>query len=138
VTEALVLDASFALHWCFEDEVTAETEAVLSSLQKQETTALVPTIWAHEILNGLGKGVTRGRIERAKAFELWDQIRHLPVEAVDTLLDGQLLALALEHDLAVYDAAYLSLAVDRHLPVATADGKLGRAAANCGLAILSP
>ena len=51
-----ILDASFALHWCFEDEATPASEAVLTQLQDQKDTASVPDIWALEILNGLGKG----------------------------------------------------------------------------------
>ena len=31
-----VLDASFALSWCFEDEATNETESVLTTLQNQQ------------------------------------------------------------------------------------------------------
>lgn len=65
-----ILDASFALCWCFEDEATTETESLLTRLQDQEATAWVPGIWPHEMLNGLGKGITRGRVERQKAFLL--------------------------------------------------------------------
>jgi hypothetical protein len=39
-----VLDASFALRWCFDDEATAETESVLTLLENQEATAWVPGI----------------------------------------------------------------------------------------------
>jgi len=34
-----VLDASFALRWCFEDEATAETESLLAALQNQQAIA---------------------------------------------------------------------------------------------------
>jgi predicted nucleic acid-binding protein len=70
-----VLDASFALHWCFEDEATAASESVLTALQNQEGTAWVPGIWPHELLNGLGKGVTRRRVERQRAFLFWQNRR---------------------------------------------------------------
>jgi predicted nucleic acid-binding protein len=138
VTEAFVLDASFALRWCFEDEATAGTEAVLTALQNQETIAWVPGIWPSEILNGLGKAVTRGRIDRQKAFHFWREIRELPVEIVDSPVDENLLELALEHNLAVYDASYLSLALSRKLAFATGDGKLQRAAAGRGIDVIKP
>jgi hypothetical protein len=57
VTEELVLDASFALHWCFEDEATGGTETVLAALQNQETTAFVPAIWMQEVLRQAPRGV---------------------------------------------------------------------------------
>ena len=66
-----VLDASFALCWCFDDEATPQTESTLTSLENQEATAWVPAIWRYEMLNGLGKGVTRGRLTRDKALLFW-------------------------------------------------------------------
>ncbi len=63
-----VLDACFTLHWCFEDEATAASEAILTHLQDHQDIAWVPAIWSYELLNGLGKGVARVRLERQKAF----------------------------------------------------------------------
>jgi predicted nucleic acid-binding protein len=101
VTE-FILDASFALRWCFEDEATAATESMLTMLQNQKGMAWVPGIWPHEVLNGLGKGVTRGRLERQKAFLFWQEIRELPIHIVDIPVNEKLLELALQHNLAVY------------------------------------
>lgn len=133
-----VLDASFALHWCFENEATAETEAMLTLLQNQEWTAFVPGIFRYEMLNGLGKGVARGRLNRDKAALLWQEIQELPVRTVEVAVDEKLLDLALLHNLAIYDATYLSLAVARRLSLATADGKLQTAAHNLGILVLRP
>ena len=81
----LVLDASFALCWCFEDEATAGTDLLLTQLQNQERTAWVPYIWRLEMLNGLGKGVVRGRLSRGKALLFWQEIQELPVSVADVL-----------------------------------------------------
>jgi len=78
-----VLDASFTLHWCFEDEATPASDAVLTRLQNQTDSAWVPGIWPHELLNGLGKGITRKRVERQKAFSLWQEIRALPIRVIE-------------------------------------------------------
>jgi len=133
-----ILDASFALHWCFEDEATAASEAVLTQLQDQKDTAWVPGIWPHEMLNGLGKGIARGRIERQKGFLFWQEIQALPIRVVEIPVNETLLELALKHNLAVYDASYLSLAMKRGLSIATGDGKLTTAAQNVGLGIINP
>ena len=133
-----ILDASFALHWCFEDEATAACESLLTVLQNREGTAWVPGIWPHELLNGLGKGVMRGRVERDKAFLLWREIRELPIGIVHVPVDEQLLELALQHNLSVYDASYLSLAIVRSLPIATGDAKLQNASESVGVAIVRP
>jgi len=132
-----VLDASFTLCWCFEDEATEATETLLTELQNQEALAWVPGIWQHELLNGLGKGVTRGRVERQRAFLLWQEIRELPLRIVEIPIDRKLLELALEHNLAVYDASYLSLAMVHQLAIATVDGKLQAAAKKAGLDIIA-
>lgn len=133
-----ILDASFALRWCFEDEATSAAEAVLTQLQNQKDTAWVPGIWPHEMLNGLGKGITRGRIERQKGFLFWQEIRALPIRVVEIPVNEALLDLALKHNLAVYDASYLSLAVNRGLSLATVDGKLATAVQSVGLGTIYP
>ena len=133
-----VLDASFTLHWCFEDEATDASDALLTRLQNQNDTAWVPAIWPPELLNGLDKGITRGRIERQRALLLWQETCALPIRIIDVPINETLLELALQHNLAVYDASYLSLAVMRSLPIATGDGKLQTAARNAGLGIIQP
>jgi predicted nucleic acid-binding protein len=133
-----VLDASFTLHWCFEDEATPASDAVLTSLQNQADSAWVPAIWPHELLNALGKGIMRGRVDRHKAFSLWQEIRALPILVSEVPVDEALLDLALYHNLAVYDASYLSLAKSRSLPLATSDAKLAAAAQSAGVRVLKP
>jgi len=52
------------------------------------------------------------------------------VEPDDLLPIGPTLALAFEHGLSVYDAAYLELAIRRSAALLTGDGKLAQAAAS--------
>ena len=134
----LVLDASFGLRWCFEDESTPGTEAVLTLLQNQKCAAWTPDIFGFEMLNGLGKGIARGRIDRNKALLLLREIHELPIRTVAIAPNEQLLALALQRNLSVYDASYLSLALTLSLPLATADGKLRNAAEVRGIEIIKP
>ena len=133
-----VLDASFALCWCFDDEATPQTESTLTSLENQEAIAWVPAIWRYEMLNGLGKGVTRGRLTRDKALLFWQEVQALPVRVADVAVNETLLELALKHNLAVYDACYLSLTQARRLPLATVDGKLQQAAESGGVQVIRP
>ena len=133
-----VLDASFALCWCFDDEATPQTESTLTSLENQEAIAWVPAIWRYEMLNGLGKGVTRGRLTSDKALLFWQEVQTLPVRVADVAVNETLLELALKHNLAVYDACYLSLTQARRLPLATVDGKLQQAAESVGVQVIRP
>jgi predicted nucleic acid-binding protein len=134
----VILDASFALRWCFEDEATKQTESTLTALQNQETQAWVPDIWRYEMLNGLGKGVVRSRLTQKQALLFWQEMQALPIRVADVSVDETLLGLALKHNLAVYDASYLSLAQARGLPLATVDGKLQQAAESLGIQVVRP
>jgi len=58
----VVLDASATLPWCFEDEATPETEALLDDL-RDGSFAVVPAHWATEVMNGLLVAQRRGRID---------------------------------------------------------------------------
>jgi predicted nucleic acid-binding protein len=50
-----VADASATLPWCFEEEATPATEALLERLRAGEP-AVVPAHWSTEVMNGLKVG----------------------------------------------------------------------------------
>lgn len=125
----LVLDASIALAWCFEDEADAYADAVLDSLRRRKPVA--PGLWALEVANALLASQRRGRIQAPErlarlAFlaDLDVGLEHAPTPAVF----GEISRLADAHDLSVYDAAYLELALRRGQPLATHDQRLRAAA----------
>ena len=59
-----VVDANVTMAWCFEDEVTDDTEAVLDRLRSEQ--AIVPAIWPLEVANVLLVAERRGRISEAQ------------------------------------------------------------------------
>ncbi|MGI8608568.1 MAG: type II toxin-antitoxin system VapC family toxin [Candidatus Dormibacteria bacterium] len=135
---SFVLDASIALAWCFEDEVTAAAEATLELLR--ESAALVPAIWPFEVANALLAGERRGRVTESHGTQLLEVLSGLPIEVEpppgrERL--GRLTALARRHGLSVYDGAYLDLAARRNLPLATADKALISAASTDGVRLLT-
>jgi predicted nucleic acid-binding protein len=56
-------------------------------------------------------------------------------EVTVTCVFGEILALARQQGLSVYDAAYLDLAMRSGLPLATQDAVLREAAVRCGVKI---
>ncbi|MDQ2712937.1 MAG: type II toxin-antitoxin system VapC family toxin [Acidobacteriota bacterium] len=66
----------------------------------------MPGSWPYELLNGLDKGVSRGRLKPKKAFLLWQEIRALPIHIINVPVNEKLLELALQHHVALYDASY--------------------------------
>ena len=126
----MVLDASVAVAWCFEDEKTPFTEGVLELLSAG-TEVLIPAIWPFEVANALLMAERRKRITVAQVTALLQRIAGLPisVEPVDAgRAFESILAVARQQNLTEYDAAYLELALRTGLPLATLDGKLKQTA----------
>lgn len=125
----LVLDASMALAWCFEDEADAYADAVLDSLRRRKPIA--PGLWALEVANALLASQRRGRIRAADRLARLAFLADLDVNLENTptpAVFGEISRLADAHDLSVYDAAYLELAIRRSQPLATQDQRLRAAA----------
>ncbi len=123
--------------WCFEDEATTYTEAVLDRLHG--TQALVPAIWPLEVANVLLIAERHRRLTEAQTTHFAELLQALPilVEASDmTRALGLVLAIGRAHGLSAYDAAYLELAARLALPLATQDTRLRRAAIEAGVTIL--
>lgn len=132
---ALVIDASIALSWCFEDEASPGADAALERVRDEG--AVVPGLWHLELGNLLLQAEKRGRIAMADVAMRLELIAALPI-AVDQDTVAQAwqatLALARLQGLTVYDAAYLELAIRRNLPLATKDEDLLAAAEGVGVA----
>jgi predicted nucleic acid-binding protein len=56
----------------------------------------------------------------------WQERRALPIRISNIPVDEKILELALQHNLAIYDASYLSLAPERGLPIGAGEKDAGR------------
>jgi predicted nucleic acid-binding protein len=134
-----VVDASVAIAWLFEDEVTPETEAVLDRLSDQEAHA--PGLWELEVGNVVLSAERRGRISEIAGAQIIERLRDLPIRInpANPRLH-HLLEVARRYGLTSYDAAYLTLALQLNLPLATLDRDLAAAAglADVALVITGP
>jgi predicted nucleic acid-binding protein len=134
---SFVLDNSVALTWCFEDERTPATTALLE--QVGEFGAQAPMLWPLEALNGLLVAERRGRLDASRRQRLAGFLRALPITLdVDTASQAwtETARLAERFGLSAYDAAYLELAQRRDLPLASLDRALRAAATVLGLTVL--
>ena len=124
-----VCDASVVLTWCFPDENAVLAQHV-ASMFKRGDTAVAPSFWPHEVLNALLAGEQRKRISRALVRSFLDDLENVPIvlEPVSTgVVFDRIQRLSREHGLTPYDAAYLDLALEQVLPLATLDKELIRA-----------
>lgn len=134
---SLVLDASLTLAWFFDDERSAQADAVLDIVAARG--AIVPALWKLEVANALLAAVRRRRIDRAYLAAALEQLAMLPV-AIDAESHRHSwtasLALAEAHGLTLYDATYLELAQRQRLPLASLDRALREAAGSLGQPLL--
>lgn len=133
----VVLDASVALAWCFNDEASAETEAVLDQLLKNF--AMVPAVWPLEMANILTAAERNRRITAATTTEFVSRLQTLDVridEAWGLRSLPDRVAFVRTSGLTSYDAAYLELAMRSGLPLATRDRALANAARRNGVTVI--
>ena len=121
-----VLDTSVAAAFVFKDEATVETIELLGGIGN--SSVFVPSLFWHEARNLLINGARRGRMAKASILPAMAFIRKLPIEDCGSGADEDILNLANKHDLTAYDAAYLSLAIEKSCALITFDKKLRRAA----------
>lgn len=124
----LVLDNSVTMRWCFKDTNLAYADRILQQVTAGE--AFVPIIWLYEVSSVLTKAQRDNILAPAKADAFLAQLNSLTItkdlESADRIFTD-VGRLALTHGLTVYDAAYLELAIRKHLPLATLDNELIRA-----------
>jgi hypothetical protein len=75
---SFVLDNSVALTWCFEDERTSATTALLKRVG--ESGAWAPMLWPLEALNGLLVAERRGRLDAPQRQRLAGFLRAPPIK----------------------------------------------------------
>ncbi len=135
---SFVLDASIALTWCFSDESTAKSIALLEKLEFDN--AYVPQIWVLEVGNILIAAERKKRISFAKISEYLILLEELNIKIDhETSTRGfrEILSLAYSEKLTTYDASYLELAMRIGFPLATKDAQLKQVANHLGIEVLS-
>jgi predicted nucleic acid-binding protein len=131
---AFVIDASTVLAWCFEEDSSGTTDAVIDLVAAKG--AAVPSLWSLEVANALVLAERRGRIMPAESAAFVAMIEEMPIE-VDRATHARALretiALARQLKLTAYDAAYLELAMRLNIPLVTGDNALRKAAQRQGV-----
>ena len=136
----LVLDASMALSWLLPDEASDAAIAVQSYLAKADG-VWVAAHWRLEVANSLCMAERRRRLDAAgvaQAVALFTQLPVVVDPETNEHASAETLALARQHTLSVYDAAYLELALRRGAALASLDGPLRLVAKKLGVALLPP
>ena len=129
-----VLDCSAAVSFLFEDEASANADALLDRLK--EESARVPSLWRLELGNVLAGAERAGRISDSQLIAYLEIVRQLPIvtdKATDERALREVLTLARNEGLTTYDAAYLELSLRLNVPLATKDTLLASTARKMGV-----
>jgi predicted nucleic acid-binding protein len=134
---AIVLDASIILAWCFRDDATGVADAAFRQLKISKRWA--PSLLFLEVANLLALSERKKRISPADAQWFVEKL-----SAYDLVVDSETSeralhetrSLAREYGLTAYDAAYLELAVRKGAVLATLDQDLRRAAVKAGVPVI--
>lgn len=126
-----VVDASVALKWQLDDEEHVEQALALRDdfVKGGKLQLRAPSLWVYELVNGLAVAARQGRIRQADAVDGLRDILALGVEEKRPN-PVRIYALAQEHGLSAYDAAYLALAESEGAELWTGDRQLHQATAD--------
>lgn len=121
-----VLDASVTACWAFRDEQHPHADLALERIRTDQ--AVTPTLWWFEVRNILIVSERRKRLSEADTAAFLRGLATFGVDLDITPEANEVLRLARTHQLSVYDAAYLELALRKNAPLATLDTDLIKAA----------
>ena len=131
-----VLDASVAAAWTLPDEASPEAAALLD---KAADGVLAPFHYPSEIANVVLMAQRRGRVLESELPGIRRTLERVPVE-IDSdsvrSLWSEVYPLAQTHNLSLYDALYLELALRRGAPLASFDKRLRDAAIRAGVELI--
>ena len=132
----IVLDASLAIAWLLREHQYGAADAydLLA-----ESSFVVPSHWPIEIGNALRSNLRSGRISSdivdtiAEYLEEFDIAIEPPIPLAEI---RPLLHFAVAHELTVYDATYVQLALQQSASLATVDAEMRQAAGKLRIPLL--
>jgi predicted nucleic acid-binding protein len=125
----LIVDASVAVKWFFDEERSAAARAILD----EDIALFAPELIIAEIGNATWKRRIKGLIENADATFIIERIPALITNLVtlsELAKEAIRISMTLPHP--IYDCFYLALAERERLPIVTADERLLAAARKLG------
>lgn len=132
--QRIVVDCSIVAAWLFRDE--RNEYAFEIARQYRACDYLVPSLWKWEIANTLLIGQRRKRCSQEDVTAWLAYLAGMPFQFDEYSLAAvwnDTLEFANDHQLTVYDAAYLELAHRESIPLATLDDEMKKAAKAAGV-----
>jgi predicted nucleic acid-binding protein len=118
-----VVDASVVVKWFIEEDGSERAENIRVAFIKKEVELICPSLLQFEVLNALKYS---GLFTKAELLVAAESIENYPFtrQVIKGDVQAKMVEVAVDHDLSMYDAAYVSLAISEKEPLVTADEKL--------------
>ena len=121
-----VIDCSTTISLFLPDEKNIDYTNIIYN-QLENTDCVVPSLWCYEIANVLLSCKKRKRLNDKQINEIANLIYKLPIEIENNnfqFLHNNVFSIASLHELSIYDASYIELAIRFNCSLATLDKKL--------------
>lgn len=131
---ALVVDSSIAVSWMLADEDSQIARKALAEVTADGM--IVPGIFWYEFRNILIVSERRGRLRIGESEKALFVLAALTPTVFSDHSEIEIMRLARTHELSIYDAAYVELALRNKAGLATLDARLAKAAMREGISVL--
>lgn len=126
-SDGYIIDSSYILTYVLPDEHSTSVDEIFSQYQAHNVHFHAPMLLRFEVCAGLWSATRQKRIHREVAGKLAESFLELGIVYHDVSYTD-VLDLAIDSKLTVYDSVYLWLAREKKLPILTFDKQLARAA----------
>lgn len=130
----LVIDSSVAVSWMLRDEDSQLARKALADVV--QSGMIVPGIFWYEFRNTLIVNERRGRLRIEESEQALSVLAALDPAIFHDHSEIDLLRLSRKHNLSVYDAAYVELALRNGVGLATLDADMAKAAMREGISVI--
>ena len=119
-----IVDSSAILSYILPDEILPNSiKSAIKKFTNDKVKLIAPAVLRYEVGNALKSSVRQKRLDPTKANKIYTNFLSFPIQYLSPNYQDTL-DISLRYDLSFYDASYLSLALEKNLPLLTLDKKL--------------
>ncbi|MHA1846402.1 MAG: type II toxin-antitoxin system VapC family toxin [Promethearchaeota archaeon] len=118
-----IVDASVIVKWFIDENDSEKAEILREAFVKKKVEIICPSLLQFEVLNALKYSNLFNKDDLVIAAEALEAYP-FTVQQIKGKIQERMISLALDHDLSIHDAAYVSLAIEGNKQLVTADEKI--------------
>lgn len=123
MNENLIIDASVMVKWFIDEEYSDKAISLMESYINGDIVLYAPTLIYFEVLNAL----RYSKLYDSSKLELLAQtVDNFGIKMVEISekIRGDMVKISLNHDMSIYDASYIAIAISLNTQLITADSRI--------------